>query len=487
MRLFVSYARVDKPFCKQIVRTLDAHEIWYDQRLHAGQKWWDEILKRLEWCEGFLYLLSPDSASSEYCQKEFVLAKDAGKHIFPVLIQARTEIPENLRAYQSIDLTDGLNTKAVKELLNAIYIAEKERTSTRQKRQAPARLIRSPVPAETIDPTKVINEVAEALETGAFDRAVFLLKRSKESGFESRFIDLEAVLHEAEEALEQQAYLREAEREYAPIVALIKHERTRHLGCQAFLAFHKDFPGYDPQNLIAHCGVSRLPTIEWCVIPAGKVKVERVNGAETHNLPTFQISKYPITNDQYQTFIDAREGYQDERWWNHSQAAREWRREHPDPLTTPEGQGNYPRINVCWHEAVAFCRWLSFQIGLTITLPTEQQWQRAAQGDDERAYPWGVKFDPALCNTYESRIRHTTPVNRYPSGASPHGVWDMIGNAWEWCLNAQDGALDMNSRAERAVRGGSFISTKDRARTLSNFHLNPLCRYDTIGFRIVCN
>jgi formylglycine-generating enzyme required for sulfatase activity len=130
---------------------------------------------------------------------------------------------------------------------------------------------------------------------------------------------------------------------------------------------------------------------------------------------------------------------------------------------------------------------LSFQIGLTITLPTEQQWQRAAQGDDERAYPWGDKFDPALCNTYESRIRHTTPVNRYPAGASPNGVCDMIGNIWEWCLNAQDGALDMNSRAQRAVRGGSFISTRDRARVLACFHLNPLCRYDTIGFRIVCN
>ena len=47
MRLFVSYARVDKPYCQQVVDLLDVHEVWYDHRLHAGQRWWDEILRRL--------------------------------------------------------------------------------------------------------------------------------------------------------------------------------------------------------------------------------------------------------------------------------------------------------------------------------------------------------------------------------------------------------------------------------------------------------
>ncbi len=83
MRIFVSYARVDKPFCIQIVDTLDVHETWYDQRLYAGQNWWKEILRRLDWCESFVYLLSPDSISSEYCRKEFELAQSLGKHIVP--------------------------------------------------------------------------------------------------------------------------------------------------------------------------------------------------------------------------------------------------------------------------------------------------------------------------------------------------------------------------------------------------------------------
>lgn len=96
MRLFISYARVDKPFCQQIVDTLNVHEVWYDQRLHAGQKWWEEILKHLDWCEGFIYLLSPESLASEYCQKEFTIAHDAGKQLIPVIIQSNVQVPPEL-------------------------------------------------------------------------------------------------------------------------------------------------------------------------------------------------------------------------------------------------------------------------------------------------------------------------------------------------------------------------------------------------------
>ena len=79
--------------------------------------------------------------------------------------------------------------------------------------------------------------------------------------------------------------------------------------------------------------------------------------------------------------------------------------------------------------------WLSSKAGLAISLPTEPQWQRAAQGGDGREYPWGNGFDSSRCNTSESGINHTTPVNQYPSGTSSYGVYDMAGNVWEWCLS----------------------------------------------------
>ena len=63
MRLFISYARVDKPYCQQIVDILDVHNVWYDHRLYAGQNWWDEILRQLALCEGVVYLISPEFRS----------------------------------------------------------------------------------------------------------------------------------------------------------------------------------------------------------------------------------------------------------------------------------------------------------------------------------------------------------------------------------------------------------------------------------------
>src|SRR5574338_719951 len=110
MKLFVSYARVDRPYCTQVVDLLDAHNVWFDQRLYAGQDWWKEIQRRLDWCDGFIYLLSPDSVVSQYCVREYELAKAARKHIFPVIIRDNTQMPESLRMVQHVDLSKGINS-----------------------------------------------------------------------------------------------------------------------------------------------------------------------------------------------------------------------------------------------------------------------------------------------------------------------------------------------------------------------------------------
>lgn len=513
MRVFVSYARVDKPYCLQIVGTLDVHEVWYDQRLYAGQQWWREILRRLDWCEGFIYLLSPDSVTSEYCRKEYSLARNLGKHVFPVLIHDQTPVPTELREVQYADLSKGLTPDAVKTLLNSIYLAERD-----GKPQAsvpvsamPATEIKPPAP----NPATVIAEAALSLEKGEFDRAVFLLKQARERGYTSRFINLDALLREAEIALERQSYLREAEREYKQIASLVKRGRTRKLGCEAFVAFGRDFPDYDPENLATVCGEQpvgaqgapqapllpdatpefSVPRLEWCDIPPGIVTVEHSSKNGTGKwhafyVDTFRISKYPVTNAQFQMFIDDPDGYTSANWWNFSKQGREWRVKNTQPKPARFKGEDRPRENVTWFEAMAFSNWLSARTGLKICLATEQQWQRAAQGDDNRLYPWGNDFDPSRCNTRESRIRMTTLVMRYGNGVSPYGVFDMAGNVWEWCLNLENGEdndLDVAGDANRAVHGGSFIGIHQRAQAPFHFYLSPLYYYATIGFRVVAN
>ncbi len=509
MRLFVSYARVDKPYCVQIVDTLEVHDIWYDQRLFAGQHWWKEILRRLDWCEGFVYLLSPDSVKSEYCRKEFELAQGLGRHIFPVLIHSDVTLPPSLTEVQYADLSKGLTPEAVKILLNSIYIAEHQNNShpNRQMHSVSSEDIRPPTP----DPATILSSAAAAMEKGQFDQAVFLLKHAKANNYQSQYINLDAILQEAEAGLKRQMYLREAEREYRQIAELVKFKQTRRLGCEAFASFRQGFPDYDPDNLAEVCAGEKpaapkpasrvtskppsfkLPMLEWCAVPAGYVLLEDNGKDSTGQLRSvyveaFQIGKYPITNAQFQVFLDDPEGYANPEWWRFSQHAHSWRIANPEPKPSQFKGNERPREMVNWYDAMAFCNWLGARLGYKVTLPTITRWQRAARGDDSRAYPWGDQFEQDRCNTCENKLRMTTLVIRYPNGVSPFGVYDMAGNVWEWCLNTQADKGDnpeITSNAERAVHGGSYIGPAQRARISFRYYLKPQLYYSSIGFRVV--
>ena len=122
-------------------------------------------------------------------------------------------------------------------------------------------------------------------------------------------------------------------------------------------------------------------------------------------------------------------------------------------------------VGICWHEARAYCAWMSAQGGQPFRLPTEAEWEAAARGREGRRYPWGPAFDLARCNTFETHVRATTPVGVFPGGDSPEGVADLAGNVWEWTgsayvpypYRADDGREDPeDAETRRVVRGGSW-------------------------------
>ncbi|NGZ09817.1 MAG: hypothetical protein CV088_10590 [Nitrospira sp. LK70] len=141
---------------------------------------------------------------------------------------------------------------------------------------------------------------------------------------------------------------------------------------------------------------------------------------------------------------------------------------------------------VDWYEAVFFCRWLSIKTGTSIRLPTEREWQQAATGGDpQREYPWEGEWDASLCNSHESRLNRTTAVSIYPSGATQQGVLDMIGNVWQWCLNAYD-KLDttITTGGKRVIRGGSWSNVPGNLRASHRGSGAAVNRDDGIGFRL---
>ncbi len=602
MRLFVSYARVDKPYCIQIIEMLDVHEVWYDQRLYAGQQWWKEILRRLDWCEGFIYLLSPESIASEYCRREFELAVNLGRHIFPVLIHPDATVPSQIKDMQYADLRKGLTVDAVRVLLTSIYIAERHKTAP------PGLPVASFSPEDTrppqVNPATVISVAASAMERGQYDQAVFLLKQAKVNGYASRFVKIDDVLSAAETGLEKQTFLREAEREYRGIASLIKNKGTRALGCTSFAEFVQAYPDYDPDGLSQICGapsapvtparlsaplsttpissttdsgeaatlvetpalpinptdptarpdtlppdeldippsdppatvidaaekaakpaiplpvpnilplaaqavpaqveapapapssngsIYSLPLLEWKQVDGGMITLsinEKSGVLQKHfYVDSFQMSKYPVTNGQYRAFLEAPDGYSNAEWWNYSTFAQNWRANNPEPMPSRFSGDDRPRETVTWYDAIAYTRWLSSKLDKTVSLPTSAQWQRAAQGDESRLYPWGDNFDANLANTRESNLKTTTPVTRYPDGASPFGIFDMAGNVWEWCLNtkadAESHVTDLMTTEDRAVYGGAFVSPQGRSETSFHYYLNPQTFYASLGFRLV--
>jgi formylglycine-generating enzyme required for sulfatase activity len=228
-----------------------------------------------------------------------------------------------------------------------------------------------------------------------------------------------------------------------------------------------------------------LPMLEWCDILGGKVIIEHI----LYEVETFRIAKYPVTNAQFQVFINDAKGYLDQAWWEFSEAARSWKGQHPMPAESTFKGDKLPRENVCWYEAMAFCNWLSAKNGLRITLPTEAQWQRAAHGDHEDPLPWGRVFEETKSNTAHSGINQTTPVDRYPQGASPYLVMDMNGNVWQWCLSEKEhpDKASVYSANGRVMRGGSWCESWV---VIENTYRNPIApdvRASNRGFRIACN
>ena len=190
-------------------------------------------------------------------------------------------------------------------------------------------------------------------------------------------------------------------------------------------------------------------------IPGGNALLDERN-RQTH-VAEFWIARTPVTNAQYQAFLAA----------TGHQAPRHWRRGE-----MPAGKEDHPVVGVSWLDAQAFCEWADLR------LPSELEWEKAARGTDGRRYPWGNTWQSRCCNSRENGTSDTTPVDRFPRGASPYGVLDLVGNVWEWCADWYD-----DEKTRRAARGGSYTFGKQSVRATSRERYMPSDTFKELGFR----
>ena len=273
LRIFISYARVDKAFASQVAHLLQRHEVWYDHRLAPGDDWWVEIEQRLGWCEIFIYLLTPESVMSSFCLKELQIALKTNKFIIPILLSMNVTIPKAIRHLQYLDGCQGIGVDAVTHLRDALedWSLNHPVTSSTETPSVPATLDKTPndvyVPASSssglIPPPPMIKTVEDTIAMiqhytasmgqGNFEEALYVAEKLRDSGHQMPYMDFNACVIQAEQSIKDARGFRQREANYRAIAELIKEKTTRSLGCQSFQMFRRDFPDYDPQNLAQYC------------------------------------------------------------------------------------------------------------------------------------------------------------------------------------------------------------------------------------------
>jgi len=232
----------------------------------------------------------------------------------------------------------------------------------------------------------------------------------------------------------------------------------------------------DPRQGVGVTG-DGAPEIGWAQIP---VHGSAAGGA------SLAVSTYPVTFMQFQAFLEAPDGYCDDRWWWSLSAPRSVRK---DAGLQRFKWANNPRDTVSWFEAMAFCGWVSHRLHRRIRLLTEEEWRFAAVGAGQCSYTWGEEWIEGHANTSESGLARTTAVGMYPHGITSSGILDMCGNVLEWCLNKYE---DPSDRAEdgvydRAVCGGAFDLSRVFARVAYRMGRSPQFRSRNLGFRVCTN
>ncbi len=187
----------------------------------------------------------------------------------------------------------------------------------------------------------------------------------------------------------------------------------------------------------------------------------------------FYIDMNEVTNTDYKNFVDATQRTPPFHW--------------PDE-NLPKGKENHPVVYVNWFDAKDYCFWAGKR------LPTEQEWEKAARGEEGLIYPWGNEWSLDKSNNPYKHSTGTEPVGSYPEGRSPYGLYDISGNVWEWVdsyyLPHPGNPVTRAEYGEdkRVLKGGSWFDCLSygcglSAPTFNRSFFTPEVKNNSFGFR----
>jgi len=505
--IFISYSSRNRELVDQLAADLRlildprAYEIWYDPELNraGGHRWWQLIIQKIVACDVFVYAISPSALDSLPCQRELRYGyEQLGKPLLPIVIETvETQHLPVILAELNFLIYSPLDRISLGNIQASIHALP----------DAPALPDPLPPPPET-----------------PLDEVTLLM--DKLTAEQLSIDEQETILN----SIHRLTTRPDADKHVPKLIGRLMKRRDVVIGvyreAEALLAQFQAPrpPPADPVKLpdetpdsgqIVTSLASPLPPnllseqFEWIEIPEGTTQL--ADAAVEESVSSFFMARCPITNADFAKFMQEN-GYalrtpQTDFWTAHGRdaQARGWQRvgnetkagprwEQPAHWTDSRfSQPNQPVVGVSFYEAAAFVQWLTLKLsGFSILLPTEQQWQRAAQRQDKRFYPWGSMWKVHSCVNKNNPPNCHTPVAVGSIALSSRAdqLWpqDLSGNVWEWCLNKPGSSTVINTQGseQRAIRGGSWREVDPSKFTTTYREWEyPFERRDDLGFRIV--
>ncbi len=194
------------------------------------------------------------------------------------------------------------------------------------------------------------------------------------------------------------------------------------------------------------------------------------------------IDRFPVTNAAYEEFILATGrgrpyisagDYQQQGFLVHPYESVKRFLWGPDGF--PTGRQRHPVVLVSLYDAQAYCSWEGKKMGQVYRLPTEKEWEKGARGPDGRIFPWGNEWNAANLNS-GNRMGDTTPVGSFPTGRSPYGLDDTVGNTFEWTATPW-------GQRKYTLKGCSWDDLPGTCRAAMRHGRPPQSKHILIGFR----
>jgi len=233
---------------------------------------------------------------------------------------------------------------------------------------------------------------------------------------------------------------------------------------------------------ILNFGSKKKLKLKRCLVPEGAFMMgtrgETFDESPAHRVyvSAFEMAQTPVINADYGLFLRENKDVDPPQWW-----------EDPD-FNDPQ----QPVVGVNWHEAKEYCAWLGRKVGMNMRLPSEAEFEKAARaGLQGKEYPWGNDVAKSGFTLTEGPLKG--PYKPRATPANSYGLFDMVSNVYQWCLDRYDpiyyseseerNPMGSHRSGQRAARGGSWNRDNLINRCAARCSLAPYFRCNDFSFR----